>query len=266
MNPRLKTQIRRLKLGEQTFEVFDDEMSRNYDDLTPVSRILEKLPINGNPVIFDVGANIGITALAFSTQFGNGCRVVAFEPHPLNYERLKKNIELDLDVGSRIETFPFGLSDRRERCYLSIPTSEQHARYDPTHNQINSGLYSVKGKGSERFECELVTLDEFVSSHAIPRIDFIKIDVEGVEFEVLLGGESTIGQHRPSMLLEYNDLTRALSNYPFENYLSFFARYGYDVFGLPRDWNVEMLAVKGPDDISGVHDLVCLPREELFRP
>ena len=131
MNPRLKTQIRRLKLGEQSFEVFDDEMSRNYDDLTPVSRILEKLPINENPVVFDVGANIGITALVFSTQFGDGCRVIAFEPHPLNYERLKKNVELDPDVGSRIETFSFGLSDRRERCHLSIPTSEQHPRYDP---------------------------------------------------------------------------------------------------------------------------------------
>lgn len=265
MHSKLAMQIRRLKFGEKTVEVFDDEMSRNYSDLTPISLVLEKLPIKENPIIFDVGANIGITSLVFSSKFGDGCRVFAFEPHPLSYERLRKNIELDSELGSRIDVFLFGLSDRRECCQLSIPTPQQHARYDPAYNQINSGLYSVKGRGSENVDCELITLDEFISARTIRRVDFIKIDVEGVEFEVLLGGESTIRTYRPSILLEYNDLTRALSSYPCEDYLFFFERYGYDVYGLPRDWEMGMSPVKSPNDTIGVHDLVCIPREGVPR-
>ena len=235
-------------------------MSRNYADLTPVARVLAQLPIPRDPIVFDIGANIGIMSLAFASEFGPGSKVYAFEPHRVTFESLRKNITLETDLTSRVEIFDFGFSDRQQTTYLSIPTPEQHRRYDPRQGQINIGLYSVKGEGDERFECYLSTIDEFVATHAISTLDFMKIDVEGAEYDVLSGGERSISKYRPCMFLEYNELTRALSGYSFEDYLAFFERHDYELSGLPRDWNTAMKPVRSPEDLPGIHDLICIPR------
>ena len=261
METHRSVRTRRLTVGSKSVTVLDDEMSRNYEDLTPVSRVLAQLPLPPNPTVLDIGANIGIMSLAFATHFGPGCKVHAFEPHRVTFETLRRNVGLEANLASRVEVFDFGFSDRRETCYLSMPTPAQHRRYDPKESQPNIGLYSVKGDGAERFECHLITVDEFVEARSVRTIDLMKIDVEGVEYEVLSGGEKSIGKCRPCMLLEYNELTRALSDHGCEEYWEFFERHGYNLFGLSRNWNTKMANVRSVNDLLAFHDLICIPRE-----
>ena len=135
--------------------------------------------------MIDIGANIGIFARPAAEQFE---RVICFEPVAKNFEVLEKNLE----SYSNVELHNAGISDCAQTAKFSMKTlkcgqSQQVTEFtdDPEY---------------ENFECKLVTLDQF----HFDCVDWIKIDVEGYEMQVLEGSKETIKQNRPWLLLEDN--------------------------------------------------------------
>ena len=135
--------------------------------------------------MIDIGANIGIFARPAAEQFE---RVICFEPVAKNFEVLEKNLE----SYSNVELHNAGISDRAQIAKFSMKTlkcgqSQQVTEFtdDPEY---------------ENFECKLVTLDQY----HFDGVDWIKIDVEGYEMQVLEGSKETIKQNRPWLLLEDN--------------------------------------------------------------
>jgi FkbM family methyltransferase len=149
-----------------------------------LERELVKLDIitAGGRTAIDIGANIGLWSYALCNRFET---VEAFEPQPRCYNHLSGcNLP-------RVNLHNVALSSRTGSAELKIPA--HHGLRIPGMASLND----VDGE-CERFEVTLRQLDEF----DFRNVDFIKIDVEGHETEVLAGARDTILREKPVMVIE----------------------------------------------------------------
>ena len=142
-------------------------------------KMLKKLCMPGD-IVFDVGAHHGMLSLAFSLWTGPEGRVFAFEANPENALTLQANI-FNNNIAN-CSCFFTAIGDRKG----SISISGESA--DP------------KGISSGR-ETPMISLDRVCEMHQIDRVDLIKIDVEGFEFQVLKGAPRLLSSH-PKLAIE----------------------------------------------------------------
>jgi FkbM family methyltransferase len=156
--------------------------------------------LRAGDVIVDVGANVGYLTRFFAQAVGPLGKVYAFEPNPLIFPLLRKNVAKFRQVA----VFDLGLSTSEAEMPLFIPGSN-HAvasfvrEYPATHvfDGTSGRLHSVAAK--------LVRGDEFMAKIDIGEIDILKVDVEGWELNVLAGLEKTImSSKKITIFCEYN--------------------------------------------------------------
>jgi FkbM family methyltransferase len=150
------------------------------------------VPIGGT--VFDIGANVGPITLALADKVGRTGKVYSFEPGPVIFGRLVNNVNLNPALKNVIFPQMLGLSDEEG----SLTYSEL------SHYRGDGVLYPSDGTWEchESFPVKVTTIDLFVSQQDLRRIDFMKIDVEGMEQAVLRGGLKTISAFRPILYLE----------------------------------------------------------------
>lgn len=190
------------------------------------------LPADG--VAVDVGANVGWHTLLMGALVGPGGRVLAAEANSSVRSRLEEN--LALNKLSQVEVLPFALSDADGVLDFFGPDAR-----DPW----SGNGYVVSGDMAGRADTTRVEarrLDSLVTSAKIDRLDLVKIDVEGFEWRVLEGAEQSIAAFRPHIVFEYNAEYAARGNGRPELFEAFFARHGYRLFAIGRNWaeSVEM--------------------------
>jgi FkbM family methyltransferase len=144
-------------------------------------------------VIFDVGANIGFYSLNWATALKPGCTIHAFEPVPLTYDRLCRNVELNA-FGDKIITSNLALGTAKSVMAMYLPSFSGSSA---------SSLQDLHPEEhSTRVEVSVDTLDDYFLASGHDRLDFMKIDVEGAELLVLQGGLQTLANHKPLMFME----------------------------------------------------------------
>ncbi len=153
------------------------------------------LPPDG--VAIDIGANIGLTALALAALLPAG-RVVAVEPSPRTSEALRRTVAAN-PVGARIAV---------EACAVGAAPG-QAVFHDAEHSAGSHLLVdgTMRAAALHRVTVPVTSLDRLVTAHALPRLDFVKIDVEGFETEVLDGAAAAIARFRPVFFIEFNAWT-----------------------------------------------------------
>jgi FkbM family methyltransferase len=153
-----------------------------------------------NSVFWDVGANIGTYSI-FAGK--NGARVFSIEPSFLNLEILQRNIVLN-DLNERVSMIPMGLG--AENYLTDFFLSKENLTWGGAHNSLGKNV----GAGGKALQEPLkisglcITMDELVSIFKIPTPKFIKIDVDGLEQEVLKGGIEVLSKV-DSVLIEVDD-------------------------------------------------------------
>ncbi|MGB3586777.1 MAG: FkbM family methyltransferase [Tunicatimonas sp.] len=152
---------------------------------------LENVQLKEGDIVLDVGANIGWYSLLFSRYGPANTQIFAFEPDPLNYNLLKKNIQQN--NATQVTCYNQALSDKVEKKTLYLYPSKNRGRHSLL--PINEG---------EQVEVSTITLDTFIDEHQLDqsRVKFIKIDVEGYEFFVLKGGQQLL-EHVPIIHTEF---------------------------------------------------------------
>jgi FkbM family methyltransferase len=138
----------------------------------------------------DIGANVGALSLAMAKKTTATGRVYAFEPGKLTYDRLMKNIELNPGFSDIITTYQMGLSDRVGELYWCEHESNRGDANLSDQPMPNSVLVPVG------------TVDLQFQNIPIEKLDFVKIDVESMEYEVITGGMSTWKKYRPVIYYE----------------------------------------------------------------
>ena len=137
-------------------------------------------------VAVEVGANIGSHTVHLAQLVGPTGRVLAFEPQPLVFSLLSANLVLNEQFHARAIHAALGSAEGS----IKVPV------LDPRVSQNFGGL-SLQGR-EQGEEVRQTTLDR----HELPSLRLLKIDVEGMECEILLGGEETIARHRPVLYVE----------------------------------------------------------------
>lgn len=202
--------------------------------------ILLKSIVGRNSTILDVGANIGYSSIFYSkllNEHGNGV-CISFEPLKKNLVHLNRNVR-KLD---NVYVVPFGLSDKSEVLRFDLPAYVMSSG----KSMQNTGFISAKGlKNSPSSMSEDILCFELDSLlFGIPTkyktVDYIKIDVEGFELEVLNGAQRVITQSEPIIQLEYNPNTTSVSD--FQQILSFAANIDYHVFSFNSDFKLDVVS------------------------
>jgi FkbM family methyltransferase len=146
--------------------------------------------------IWDVGANIGIWSLLLTSLCPAKSEIRCFEPDPNNLEFLKMNM-----LRNRIDSWiirPVALSNRvGTGTFYSDPVSGATGSLDKESDFAGEHFHAVR----EEYSVELTMIDSEIASGAKPP-QFMKIDVEGHEFEVLQGAVRTLREHRPILIFE----------------------------------------------------------------
>lgn len=140
--------------------------------------------------VWDVGANVGIFALAAADRAGPG-RVVAIEPDRALCSLLARTVAADLNSGLGIEVLPVAVSDRMGFARLNVSA----------RGRASNSISRMPREGArESYLVPTVTLDSLLEVLAPPA--FVKIDVEGAEALAIRGASRLIGEARPTLYIE----------------------------------------------------------------
>jgi len=154
-------------------------------DLT-TTRFLQKV-LREDDVFIDIGANCGAITLVAASCIKTG-KLYAFEPGPTIRSRLQANLDLNPSLKDIVQVVPLGLG--QQRCQLSY--------FEDQTYRGNGGLCS----SDQGTIVEVLPLDEWVKLAPLTKIDVIKLDVEGMEYDVLLGSKTVLTTHYPTIYFE----------------------------------------------------------------
>ena len=125
--------------------------------------------IGQNNTVIDIGSNIGFFSILASELCGKG-KVYSIEASPLNFKKLEKNVEIN-NI-KNIELFNFAIGSSNDVRELGISKESVCCRL--YENDLDMEIMKVQGK----------TLNDLIREKQIKKIDFIKIDCEGAEYEI----------------------------------------------------------------------------------
>ncbi len=165
-------------------------------------------------VVFDIGSNIGLYTIKQAGKAGINGKVWSFEPNPLSFERLKMNLE---ENGIR----------NAKAIKKAVSSKTGNVKFSVDFGVTTEGklLHSSEAAISNKnviIEVECITLDDFVIDNNVKKIDMLKIDTEGEEFEVLKGASNITLPITEKIVMEYHGEERrqAVSRFLEENKFS----------------------------------------------
>lgn len=163
--------------------------------------------------VIDIGAHIGYYALLLAKYVGPGGRVFAFEPLPANFALLQKNIELN--NLRNVQSMNQAIFSRTQEIAISAPGDEPNPGSGSMHEEA----------GRKQYRVEAITLDDFCGTRAL-QPDVVKMDIEGAEYDAVLGARKTIGLYRPKLLIELHHFDGNVGAAPVPKLLT---EWGYQI-------------------------------------
>ena len=138
-------------------------------------------------IVIDCGAHVGIF-VDQALQRG-AAKVVAVDPDPTQLECLRRNFAAEIETG-KVVLVPKAVWSSPGKMSLHVGTE-------------NSGMSSlVKNRGGDEVVVDVTTIDDLAAELELPRVDFIKLDIEGAEREALKGAMGTLIKDRPRLLID----------------------------------------------------------------
>lgn len=190
--------------------------------------------IHNNSVVFDLGANVGL----FSLEMVNNNRtldIYSFEPLPPTYAKLLRNLELNKLEKEHVSTFNIGMSKEKGEFIFYLPSADEAASMKPITDEfymqeVNpQGLYSGEGQ-SRQIVCKVSTVDDFCQENGISRVDVLKLDIEGAEYDALQGARQTLLKCRPIVYCEMLRKHAARFGYHPNEIIEYMEEIGYKCF------------------------------------
>lgn len=173
------------------------------DDVTGEDWLLSRLKKTGIKTVVDVGANVsvyGFSELPEQVQF------LAFEPNPETFAQLQQK-----NYPKRVKLFSLAVGDKNKLVKLydfaddaDLKSSQPTATLASINRQVIEEFHHQKAKA---YSVKQVTLDKFIATQKVNKIDLLKIDVEGYELTVLKGAKQLIAEHKIELIqFEFNEM------------------------------------------------------------
>lgn len=187
-----------------------------------IAAVLEHVDRNISTV-FDIGANIGDISLYMLRRFPKAT-VHSFEPCSGTYARLLENLRI-AGYGDRAQPHRLGFYDEETQGELNISSfhgANSMLNITDEYREMNPHIVNLTTE-----QIPLVRLDDFVRLHRIDHIDLVKIDVEGVERQVLLGGKETFTTKVDTVLMEISFVKHPREGGEYLKLLQLMHEYGF---------------------------------------
>jgi FkbM family methyltransferase len=185
-----------------------------------------RLVRNERPVIVDVGAHLGETALRYRALFPHAT-IHCCEPFPASFAALTRALEQDAGV----QTHPVALGSASGRATLNVNRSAA------TNSLLRTDDRAAPYWGPDllvtdmTIDVPVTTLDAFCAERSIVHLDILKLDVQGTEFEVLEGAAGLL--HAQAIDIVYMEMIMAptyIGQHALQDYLALFRAHGYVLF------------------------------------
>jgi FkbM family methyltransferase len=212
--------------------VMPDDMYYNvyfWGDYEPYNTKIYRRIVREGDVVLDVGANFGWFTALFARWVGDAGYVHSFEPVPFIHALAAETVELN-GVGAQVTLNPFGLGTEN----ATIPIF--------THAGLPHGHATSADLGRDDFvrhECQILRLDDYCEQNRIVSFRFMKVDVEGFERDVFMGGTRVLSaEDAPIIAFEINsdclrhrslrgtDVIATLREFGYTDFFSFTTRSG----------------------------------------
>jgi FkbM family methyltransferase len=178
-----------------------------------IARLLESVP---EPIILDVGANVGTHSLAWARALETAT-VFAFEPAPGNIELLSRNIDVN-QLSKRVSVVPSAVGDAVGKAAFFEADDSAYSALRDTRRRPLAATYDV----------DVTTIDAFVQNAGLKSVSLIKIDVEGGEDGVIAGATETLAAFQPVLFVEI--FGGASSNMHPEQTIAAIVEHGYRAY------------------------------------
>jgi FkbM family methyltransferase len=198
---RILAASRKVRTDERQFELWETPdgpywIPRGSHYVLPFNLAEQEMKIYGDgelgvrpgDIVLDCGANVGVYTRA-SLKAG-AAKVVAIEPGPENVECLRRNFEKEIAEG-RVILYPKGVWDQDDLLELLV---------DPENSAADSFVIR-RETAKTSIKVPLTTIDKLVAELNLPKVDFIKMDIEGAEVKAVQGATGTLRKYRPRMAL-----------------------------------------------------------------
>ena len=152
--------------------------------------------------VLDIGANIGAHTLGLAKSVGSAGKVFAFEPADFAFQKLLRNLALNPELEQRTHASQVMLGSGTEKPRAGVYASWPLEKVDSVHPKHRGRFVSTQGAAADK-------LDAFVERQGIGRINLIKMDVDGNELPVLLGGKRVLHEQRPIIVMEMSPYVHA---------------------------------------------------------
>lgn len=202
-------------------------------------------------VFFDIGAYHGIYSLVAGRRMGKSGRIVAFEPSPREFSRLKLHLRWNNIENARIEHLAVG-AEAGKRKFFQVSSGDQ------TRNGLRP---PATGDSITEISVSAVILDQYIADLALDRVDIVKLDVEGGEMDALKGATSLLTRFRPMFICEALDTATWPWGYAAREIISVFLSHDFTWFDFKPGG---LLSPHTPQEkYTDVRNYLAVPREKL---
>ena len=210
---------------------FEKEMELWRDEIKP------------NMTVIDVGANVGVYTFSAAKRVGKNGKVIAVEPFFGCVECLEETRRINkLDW---VNICAGAAGDSNKTVKLSLHQA----------SELNEIIKDDSGLQGNYQEVECFTLDSLVEKYNLSTVDWLKLDAEGNEIEVLLGSSRILSDFKPSILYE-NIAGSQGNNIPVAQYL---LSIGYELFHY-QPFLKQLIQLESLEELSGKLNIIALPR------
>lgn len=164
-----------------------------------------KIIVKPGDVVWDVGANIGLYSRWFITKLG-AIKVFAFEPMSENLPDLYYNLKIG-NILDKVTVCPFAISENDGQVEFQVDNIQSASgAIDSVYNGKASRARSAIGLEPVTEIVNTRCIDSIVQEKAVLKPDVIKVDIEGAELMLLLGGKKYFSENSPKLLIETHGL------------------------------------------------------------
>lgn len=197
----------------------------------------------------DIGAHHGFYTILASKRVGPSGRVIAFEPSARERRRLSFHVKLNNCGNVKVEPFALSNEDRETTLFLA----------DTREAAFNSLRPPAVSSPTRRITVRAITLDHYLEKERIDRVDFIKIDAEGAELEILKGMKGLLNQNSsPVIMAEVTDIRTQAWGYPASAIYDYLTERDYHWFATSTEGRLQPFHQK-----SGLYNFIAVPHWKL---
>lgn len=184
-----------------------------------------------NAIVLDIGANFGYLSHVWASSISKHGKVIAFEPNLNVYHSFNKSINSNnLETIIQLHNQAVGIKD----CVIELFV-----------NSTSSNTLNTKEEKQNKTVISMISIDSFTKSNNITTCDLVKIDVDGIELDILKGSQEFINKCKPIFIVEINGDQRILD---------FFTKNSYEI----RDMNLKVFQ---PGDKLPLN-IFCIPKNK----